>query len=495
MNNSTIQYLQKREILMDTFEVESDILDLWLEELGVHTGPTHFEKAKFNKIKKSKRYLISSAQTASPVNKVFFNNMKAYADYIDAEIALVATRYKNPTSIWKEEGDVWDELSLPYLTAMRQDLHPNLCLLADLKIQATSPNPTSGIDNFEGIKSCIVGSPTIEMRSIPTIGNQIQKFLYSTGSITEPSFTDTVAGGKAAESHSFGFLVVEVENENIVHVRNVKAENDGTFNDLLFRVEKEVVSEEEVDTMIWGDSHFAQKEKKVTNAFRKVCLNLGITNSVLHDVWDSKSINVHNLKDPIVQHELMKNGEDDLKKEFAQLVEELDWFSKNMKETLVIGSNHDDMLDRALVQSDWRANLKNAEFFLKCLRLKLSGKATKGVIPYTINKKFNNVIALGVDESFIKYGVELALHGHKGPNGSRGSITSFAKLPMPCVIGHSHSPGIKKNCYQVGVSCKLDQGYNKGLSSWAYASTTLNKRGIRQMILLNKETLTYTTLY
>ena len=53
---------------------------------------------------------------------------------------------------------------------------------------------------------------------------------------------------------------------------------------------------------------------------------------------------------------------------------------------------------------------------------------------------------------------------------------------MPNVIGHSHTPGIKWGTYQVGISCGMKHGYNQGLSSWAYASVTINDRGIRQMI-------------
>ena len=137
----------------------------------------------------------------------------------------------------------------------------------------------------------------------------------------------------------------------------------------------------------------------------------------------------------------------------------------------------------------------NAELFVKFLGITLSGEAPKGLIPYIIEDSYNNVRALGVEESYIYNGIEMSLHGHKGPNGSRGSIKSFGRLTMPNVIGHSHTPGIKWGTYQVGISCGMKHGYNQGLSSWAYASVTINDRGIRQMILLNKDTLTYTTLY
>jgi hypothetical protein len=494
-NNNVIKLEDKLNILKEYLQKdENEIMEI-IDSLGIIISQSEFSAAKHHILKNKKRYLITSAQTASPVNINFLENIKAYADFIDAEIGIIATRYRNPTSLWKEEGDVWDKLTHPYLTANRQLLHKNLILLADLKVQATSPNPTNGIELFGDGASCIVGSPRIEMRSVPVLPEQTQKFLYSTGTVTVPNFTDSVAGGKAGEHHTYGFIVVEIESDDVVHVRSVSANEDGDFNDLIYRVENKSVSIEHVECLVWGDSHFAQKEERVTESFRQLCKDLGIKLSVLHDIWDSASINIHNLNDPIIKHKLMRENKDDLKKELKQMFKELSWFEKNMHKTIVVSSNHDNMLDRAMCHGDWRDNLKNAEFFVEMLSLTLSGKAPQGIIPYYINSKYKRIKALGTNDSYIKYGVELALHGHIGPNGSRGNINSFSKLSNKSIIGHSHSPGIRWGCYQVGVSCSLDHGYNKGLSGWAYAGCTLNSRGKRQLLILNKNTLTYTTLF
>lgn len=490
-----LHHTKKTEMLLSHFNVELNVMLGWLEELSIVIVSTQFAKARLHKLKEKKRYIISSAQTASPCNIQLLKNIETYAKFIDAEIGIIATRYKNPTSLWREEGEVWDTATHRYLTATRQQLHKQLIVLADLKIQATAPNPTNGIECFGDSASIIVGAPKIEMRVVASLDNQPQKFLHSTGSVTAPSFTDTVAGGKAAEHHSYGFIVVEIESEDIVHIRNVSASEDGSFNDLIYRVDNEQVTEETQDCMIWGDSHFAQKNNKVTEAFRKVTTDLGVTTSVLHDIFDSQSMNVHNIKNPIVQHQLMTEDKDDFKKELQQMYKELNWFETNMKETIVVSSNHDDMVDRALVQSDWKDNLKNAVIFTEMLLLKLNGKADKGVIPFFINKKYKTIKALGLDDSYIRHGIELGMHGHAGPNGSKGNILSFSRLASKTVIGHSHSPAIKGGCYQVGLTCGMSHGYNHGLSGWSYASCLLNKHGKRQMIVLNKKTLTYTTLY
>lgn len=493
--NQTLSRQEKLDLLTEDLNVSIDEVEQWVTAMGLSIMPTQFYRAKNRRIKKSKRYLISSAQTASMTHLGLLENMEALAKVYNAQIGIIATRYKNPTSTWNKAGDTWDMAVDKYLTAKRQILHPYLILLADLKIQATAPNPTSATELFGAEKTVIVGAPKIEMKTLATLEGQHQKFIYSTGSITAPSFTDTVAGGKAAEHHSYGFLVVEIEDDEIVHVRSVSAHKDGSFNDLKYRVSNGVVSEEEVEYLVWGDSHFAQKQQSVTDAFRGLCSDLGIRRSVLHDVFDSKALNVHNVKNPIIQHDLRMKGDDDLGKELNQMYSELEWFEDNMDETLITSSNHDDFVNRAMYSMNWYDNLTSAKLFVEMLSLTINELAPDGLIPYYINKRFKNIRALNVEDSVIRYGVQIGQHGHKGANGSKGSIMQFAKWFVKTIIGHSHTPSIKGGCYQVGISCKMDHDYNEGMSGWTWAGCTLNKYGKRQMIVFNKKSLTYTTLY
>lgn len=488
----------KISTLANMYNRDIETITRWLGELSISTTPTQYERAMGHSLRGSKRYLITSAQSGCEVNQEFFNNMKAYAEATNAEIGIIATRYLNPTSYWKTAKDVWAKEVRPYLIAKNQYIHAEMCVLPEWKIQATAANPLTGLDSVEGTKSIVVGAPTVEFRSVPMMTNYEQKFLYSTGTVTIPGFSETVAGSRAKSSHNYGFVIIEIENDKIVHARNVIAEESGAFNDLRYRVENSKIVVEDVPTMIWGDMHFAQKNQEVTDAFRGACTDLGITQSILHDVWDSKCLSVHNEKNAAKRVELIESGNHLLTKEINQLKEELQWFDDNMATTVIVRSNHDDMIDRMLQNLDWRNNEHNALELSRLLNIKLSGKANKGIIPYIIDNEgdFKRIITLGLTSSIVQGGVELALHGHKAANGSRGSITGFAKMPIPTVVGHSHSPAIKGNCFQVGVACNLNHDYNEGgTSGWAYASCILNDRGSRQMIVLNKKSLTYTTLY
>ena len=46
-----------------------------------------------------KRFLISWAQQETPIHEEFLTNIEAYAKKIDAEILIIAGRYKNATSL------------------------------------------------------------------------------------------------------------------------------------------------------------------------------------------------------------------------------------------------------------------------------------------------------------------------------------------------------------------------------------------------------------
>ena len=66
-------------------------------------------------------------------------------------------------------------------------------------------------------------------------------------------------------------------------------------------------------------------------------------------------------------------------------------------------------------------------------------------------------------------GIENGSHGHLGPNGARGTASSHKRAASRINIAHTHSPEIVDGVYVAGVNGSLDQGYNRGPSSWAHA--------------------------
>jgi hypothetical protein len=87
------------------------------------------------------------------------------------------------------------------------------------------------------------------------------------------------------------------------------------------------------------------------------------------------------------------------------------------------------------------------------------------------------------------HGVELAMHGHRGVNGARGSLAGLVKTGVKFIIGHVHGPGIKFGGYAVGLMAKLRHGYNKkpDLSNWLHTMCLVHGDpcgGKRQLITI-----------
>ena len=93
----------------------------WAEKLGfttpVEPNSPQFENAKKKKISKNKkRFIITWAQNNTPVHEVFLRNIEAYSKEIDAEVIIIAGRYKNPTSVFTDKNiDTWHSRAIPNL--------------------------------------------------------------------------------------------------------------------------------------------------------------------------------------------------------------------------------------------------------------------------------------------------------------------------------------------------------------------------------------------
>ena len=171
----------------------------WFKKLNLSEKespePEQYQKAKereFNKEKK--RFIISWAQNNTKVHSGFLKNIEAYADYINADIHIIAGRYKNPTSVWtqgQEEEEFWDKSVLQYLDANRHDVHKYVSILSDIKVQPTAVNPLTGLHSISGVNSCVVGSPKVQMEMIPVLEGNKPKMMLTTGAVTVQNYTDS----------------------------------------------------------------------------------------------------------------------------------------------------------------------------------------------------------------------------------------------------------------------------------------------------------------
>jgi hypothetical protein len=463
-----------------------------------------YVKAKEREFDKSKkRFIITYAQNATKIHEKFFNNIKAYADFINADIHVIAGRYKNPTSVWSEKQETdewWDNNLLPYLDANRHDIHKYVSILSDVKIQPTAVNPMTGMQGLSGVNSCVFGSPKVQLEMIPVLEGNKPKMMVTTGAVTLKNYTDSKAGKKGEFHHTFGFVIVEIKDNSTFFIRQVTADDkSGAFSDLIYRVENNEVSRiNTIEGIVLGDLHCGHHDDLVLTRTEKFLYHIKPKHVILHDVFDGDSINHHTMKDPFIQYGKEVNGTNDLGAELDKMMIILGRF-KDFENVVIVRSNHDDFLDRWLKNEDWKKQptFKNAPLYMELSSKLLKQHAkfnndVKGVIPDIINDKYPNFITLGRSSSYKIKGFECGLHGDIASNGSRGSVENFRKLNTKMIVGHSHSPSRKDGFISVGTSTKLRVGYNVGPSSWLQSHVIIHTDGRAQHInFINGEFTTF----
>jgi hypothetical protein len=502
-----ISWEKRAAMLGDEIGVSERTIRKWCStKLGlkekVEIEPEQYVKAKARVHDGTKkRFIITSAQNATKVNKRFLKNIEKYSEHINADILVIPFRYRNPTSVWSnnQENDDWWDLSInKYLSLNRHNLNNGISVLADVKIQPTSSQPLQGLEGMTGDHSCVVGHPRMELKALPVMDDSKPKIMLTTGALTNKNYTDTKIGKRGEFHHSFGFVIVEIKDDETYFFRQVSANDKGDFIDLFYSLENgEVKIENEVEAAILGDIHVRHCDPRVIDAtLNHLFMELKPKNVFLHDIMDSGSISHHNLKDPFLQHKLELSGENDLGEEIGEMIEWLKPFDEF--KTYIVKSNHDEHLDKFLNETDWRnmQTIKNAIPYMEYSLAKLNGEAENGVVPYIINKHYPKMICLGHNDNVVIKGYLCSTHGHIGASGSRGSVQQFSKLSTKTVTGHSHTIARIGGAVSVGTSTYLRLPYNKGASAWVNAHGIINRLGKFQHIVFfnTKDGIEYTTL-
>lgn len=500
--DNSLSWQLRMDTLISRFEVSQRTIRNWIKKLGF-SKPTEdsaeYKVAQYNKYKKGKkRFIITWAQNATPVHKNFYSNMIEYAKHIDAGVHVIAGRYRNPTSVFSDKDHDWWDLpnDNKYLDAARQNIHPYLTILSDVKVQPTASNPLTGFEGITGEESCIIGHPKVHTKFLPVLDGHPPKALMSTGACTIKNYTDSKAGKKAAFHHTYGFIVVEIKDGDQFFFRQVTADKNGNFNDLIHKVENQKITKiEDISSVVFGDIHHAVLDKPVWKKKLKFYEKFNVGSYVMHDVFDGKSINHHNRDNPITQYKLHLEGSRDLKKEIKGLKKfMLDFCNKfSDSEVKVVRSNHDDFLDRWVTFQDWKKEIHNCREFMEYALILLKDEAPKGLIPYILDEMdIDNLETFGLNFSYVVKSWELAQHGDIGQSGSRGSLVQFSKQNTKSIIGHSHTPGRLDGAVQVGTSTELRQDYMKGANSCLNSDAIIHTDGkVQQLHWINGQVTTF----
>ena len=428
-------------------------------------------------------YIITWAQAHTPIDSSLWNNIKAYADYHDASIVVIPGTYLNNNSVFNKRVEVWDSELENHLYASEDYVHNHLVMVPDADILPTAKRPLLGLYGVTGIESCVIGHPRQHMDIVPTMKNSRRKFMFSTGSITVPNYRKSRVGKDAIHHHKMGFLFVENLSDNNFTARHVHAEEDGSFQDLIYRVQNgKVKARKDWDAMIFGDTHISKEDNTLLEEAKRLVKISNCKITIWHDLMDGYSINPHQSNDYVEQVIKAKKGLNRLDSELEANLEFIrKWIDTNM---IIIPSNHPDWLDKWVRFNKGYNDTTNAFLFNKFQNILFNEEAPKGLFAYVIEEEFGDKVkCLSRDDSFEICGIEVNNHGDLGSNGAKGTANTFAKLNTPIVSGDKHYPYTIDNAHGVGVSSILDHKYNKGLSSWAQSNGIILSNGRFQHLL------------
>ena len=453
---------------------------------------------------KVKRFVVTSAQNATPIWAPFFRALLSYCKHKNAQLVVIPYRYKNPTSIWSEKAktdDWWASELTPYLYDRRVELCESLVLLADIKTQPTGDQPLQGFETLTGPRSAIIGHPKLALKTVPTPQQRFPKILTSTGAITKKNYIPSKAGKKGEHHHTFGACVVEIGERGMFFVRQLNAIRNGSFCDLDYEYHPSRTPRKiKAAGLVMGDTHvdFADPDA-VSATFGPDGILSVLKPKVLvwHDVLDFYSRMHHHSGEVFTNYAKHHAGRDNVEQEIDRAFAFIDQHSPDGTKNVFVYSNHPDMLARWVKGTDPRTDPENCVFWAKtfeamCLGTRMTEIGTATIDPFAwwAAKKlgcYRRSRFLAPDESCQIKGIEVGYHGHAGPGGARGTLNAFTKIGTKSVIGHSHVPGINDGAYQVGTTSRLKLDYVNGPTAWLHAHCAVYQNGKRSLIIIVKD--------
>jgi transposase-like protein len=427
---------------------------------------------KFNK-SKAKRYIVTSAVNDTPVNQEQLATLERIAEETDARLIVIATVYKNPDMM--KQGFLqslsWPEGTLPYICQEKFQINKNLVLRGDARIRVTAINPLQGANHAGDVKSEIFGHPQIAMEMVPTPKDSIPKVLLTTGTISERNYGGSWTAKKAEFHHSHNALFIETRGDKFWPTQ-LPWDGEGIQLFDRYYTPNSSRKADKVAGVVYGDVHAYAQTKQERKILNELIHGLKAEHNVIHDILDFSTGSHHK------EHDLLANLRDpdfDIRNELNHTC---DWLS-TVPNAIVVSSNHNDHLDQWFNRYNTRKADQNIKLYAELMHL--ANNSVCGLFEAYVNSQDVEAAFTCPNEEFDIAGIDVSQHGHKGPNGARGSGKGFARTGRKTIVGHSHTPGIYKGCWQVGTSA-MTMKYAQGYSSWLMCHALISSKGKRSMI-------------
>ena len=252
-------------------------------------------------VKKFKRFLITTAVSGKKVDEQFLASLKNYANRNNAMILILpcedrANRFK---SVYQWELDP----KLRNCSVVYKDLYLNDNILIDnIKVSAKQINPLTGLERFAQQKgSMILASPKQYLEFVPNSNTKLPRALMTTGAITIADYTNdkwmSKRLSKIAEfDHILGAIILEIEDKEIFHFRQIQADAHGNIIDLGIEYTSDGKAHTvEGTVVVFGDSHFGVHDLFVHEQLKNITHTIKCNKIILHDVFNATSITHHDI--------------------------------------------------------------------------------------------------------------------------------------------------------------------------------------------------------
>ena len=477
--------------------------EFWEKEEDKPTAGGYIKRPEESRRKlKGKRFVFTSAQNNTYVHDGFLKALEVYCKHNNSELMVGTYIYNKKGFQSGATEDTWfDPKIRDYIVDESCQIAEGLVWSGELNILPTAKNPMSGMQNYVNQESCIIPHAKLQMLSLPAPLHTGARFMYTTGTVTQRQYRPQKAGQLAEHHHSFSALVVEIDDDGDWFVRQLSGEKvTGNFYDIANGVEyytREGVTDGHcVAGINWGDIHAAKVDEDVAEtSWGKGGIIDILKPSVqfLHDFFDMKNRNHHNINDPYFKFKMHVQGTESVLGEIIDSGNLMKTMLRPDVKTVVVQSNHDLALQQYLRKEDYRGDPVNAEFFLEMqLKTYQNIRLNKDfcVLEYAMKKYvdgLDNVEFIDGSSPYKVAGISKESHGSEGNNGSRPSTATFRAWGCKVTIGHQHAANILDGVWVAGVSGKLDMGYNAvGGSSWSHSHVVTYLNGKRVMITLKQ---------
>lgn len=462
----------------------------------------------------SQYFIFTSAQEKTAIHKRFWENLQAYSKFLSADIMIGGFSYMIPhADLWDKESKkklVFDPLIADYIVTERITIgQGKAAFCGEMNTLPTAVRPLTGFEAYTRDKWGFFPHPKVHLQSVPTKVGTPAKQIMTTGAITLPHYVQKKAGIKAEFHHQIGALVVCVDVNGDIFSRHILADEDGSFQDLVFFVKDGVVGRGPAAKVgSFGDVHMDQTDNEAMGASfdndhvkplqRSMTSVMKIENGIIHDVLDFRYRNHHDAKDFHKQYEKEMTPRGSFNKSVEAEIKEVGNLLKHLSVAyphtswVVVESNHDQAFKKWLNDCNYKYDIHNARFFLesqlRMLDILEEAVPYNNLLEYTIRDYYtgmSNVSFLMEKDQYFIGPVDHSNHGHSGANGARGNPTSFSRMGTKMTIGHFHSPAIIDGVFVNGTLQKLLCGYNEqGFSSWMHANSIQYQNDKRVLITI-----------